>query len=196
MKKLSEPEAPVIRGGYVFDGSGGEPFKADIAVSGGIIEEIGPCRGFQDYAELDARDLLISPGFIDIHSHSDEHLLVDPRSPSNVFQGITTEVIGNCGFSPAPLYGESAVHYQDQIEETPGVKVTWSSCEEFFSLMEAQGLGINCIMLARNGNIRGGVLGYCDRNAGNDNIECMKAHLVEALEQGAWGLCSEGERKI
>ncbi len=190
MKKLSEPEALVIRGGLVYDGSGQAPYKADIAVCRGIIEEIGPCRDMQQAPVIDAQGLLAVPGFIDMHSHSDEHLLIDPRSPSKVFQGITTEVIGNCGFSPAPLYGENAVQYGEELGKTLGINASWTTCADFFALLEEKGLGINCIMLAGNGNIRGGVLGYRDRKAGSDDLQTMKAHLVEALGQGAWGLSS------
>ena len=87
----------VIQGGTVVDGSGAEPRIADIAVRGERIAAIGDLGPINDTPALDARGLIVTPGFIDIHSHSDFTLLADPRSISAVSQGVTLEVVGNCG---------------------------------------------------------------------------------------------------
>src|SRR6185295_14218794 len=96
----------VIRGGTVVDGTGAAPVAADVAVTGGAIAAIGriEARGAR---ELDAAGCLVTPGFIDIHSHSDFTLLVDPRAVSAVHQGVTLEVIGNCGHGCFPIRDES-----------------------------------------------------------------------------------------
>ncbi len=92
----------VIRGGTVHDGSGGDPTVADVAVSEGIIAEVGKIEARAE-REIDAAGYTVAPGFIDIHSHSDFTLLADPRAVSAVHQGVTLEVIGNCGFGCFPI---------------------------------------------------------------------------------------------
>ena len=91
----------VIRNGIVADGTGADPYPADVAVAGGRIERVG--RVGPGVEELDAAGLVVTPGFIDIHSHSDYTLLVDPRAVSAIHQGVTTEVVGNCGHGCFPI---------------------------------------------------------------------------------------------
>ena len=92
----------VIKNGKVLDGTGGDPYYADIAIKDGFINEIGDVKmSYED--ELDASGMFIAPGFIDIHSHSDFTLLVDPRAVSAIHQGVTLEVVGNCGFGCFPI---------------------------------------------------------------------------------------------
>ena len=93
----------VIDGGRVFDGLGGPPASADVGIAGGRIAAIGDLRAAPRRATLDAEGLAVAPGFIDIHSHSDISLLADPRAESGLLQGVTTEIVGNCGHGPAPI---------------------------------------------------------------------------------------------
>src|SRR6476620_10387145 len=93
----------LIRGGTVYDGSGKAPVVADVAVADGRVAEIGHIRPGDAKQVIDANGLAVAPGFIDIHSHSDYTLLIDPRAMSAVAQGVTLEVIGNCGFGCAPI---------------------------------------------------------------------------------------------
>ena len=92
----------VIRNGTVFDGTGSEPTQTDVAIEGGRIAAVGAVES-ADAPELDATGLAVAPGFIDIHSHSDYTLLVDPRAASAIHQGVTLEVVGNCGFGCFPI---------------------------------------------------------------------------------------------
>jgi N-acyl-D-amino-acid deacylase len=92
----------LIRNSQVVDGTGQRRFKADIGIEGSKIVEIGDLKGERAERVIDASGLVASPGFIDMHSHSDFTLLVNPKAESKVRQGVTTEVIGNCGFSAAP----------------------------------------------------------------------------------------------
>ena len=92
----------LIRGGTVYDGSGKAPVEADIAIADGRIVDIGRIAGEAKRSSM-PKGLAVTPGFIDIHSHSDYTLLVDPRAMSAVAQGVTLEVIGNCGFGCAPI---------------------------------------------------------------------------------------------
>jgi urease alpha subunit len=100
-------DCPLI-GGLVVDGTGGRAYRADIGIRRGRIEALGDLGGAPAGERLDARARVICPGFIDMHSHSDLSLLLCPTGDSKIHQGVTTEVVGNCGFSPAPLAGGSA----------------------------------------------------------------------------------------
>ena len=93
----------IIRGGMVVDGSGRPARTADVGIAGDKIEHIGPLDEATGNDEIDAEGLVVSPGFVDIHSHSDFTLLVDPRAQSSVYQGVTTELVGNCGHGCAPI---------------------------------------------------------------------------------------------
>ncbi len=100
----------LIRGGTVFEGMGAPGVEADVAISNGRIRAVGPDSGDKAKRIVDARGLAVAPGFIDIHAHSDYTLPLNPRAGSKIRQGVTTEVVGNCGFSIAPaLPGKSAM---------------------------------------------------------------------------------------
>ncbi len=104
----------LIKGGTIVDGSGSEPFKGDVGIAGDKIVFIHrntelTGQKYQVKAEriIEARDMIVAPGFIDTHAHSEFTLLADPRAEGKICQGITTEINGNCGLSAAPLYGET-----------------------------------------------------------------------------------------
>ena len=97
----------VVAGGTVYDGAGGAPVRADVGISGGAIREIGRIRRSRAAAVAEARGLAVSPGFIDVHDHTDMSLLVNPKAESAVRQGVTTLVSGQCGGSPFPLSDEA-----------------------------------------------------------------------------------------
>jgi N-acyl-D-amino-acid deacylase len=173
-----------IRNGVVIDGTGGEPLHADVGVKGDRIVAIGDVP--EAASEIDAAGKVVAPGFIDIHSHSDFTLLVDPRAASAVHQGVTLEVVGNCGFgcfpllnkelAPKAIYGYSA-----------DVPLTWTGAAGYFERLEEAAPAINVASLAPNGQIRLSVVGLADRPARDDELAQMRYLLDEALEQGAWG---------
>ena len=94
----------ILRGGTVADGLGGEPARADVGVAGDRIAAVGDLSQAAAANEFDATGLLVCPGFIDVHTHSDAYLLVEPGAPSKIRQGVTTEITGNCGASAAPRW--------------------------------------------------------------------------------------------
>ena len=95
-----------ITGGLVFDGTGASGRSADIGITGDAITEIGDLSSAPAGKIIDARGKCVCPGFIDVHSHSDAYLLIQPDAMSKIFQGVTTEIVGQCGASASPLQGE------------------------------------------------------------------------------------------
>lgn len=173
-----------IRNGLVVDGTGAEPVQADVGLRDGRVAVVGAVP--EADREIDAAGKVVAPGFIDIHSHSDFTLLVDPRAASAVHQGVTLEVVGNCGFgcfpllnkelAPKAIYGHSA-----------DVPLTWTSAAGYFERLEQARPAINVASLVPNGQIRLSVVGLADRPAHADELAQMRYLLDEAMEQGAWG---------
>jgi N-acyl-D-amino-acid deacylase len=108
----------VIQGGFIVDGSGCQAFRADVGISNSKIARIGSIDPENGTSLIEAQGHVLAPGFIDIHSHSDITLIVNPKAESKVRQGVTTEVVGNCGGSAAPLRGFAI----DQEAKRYGVK--------------------------------------------------------------------------
>ncbi len=180
----------LIRGGWVYDGAGDEPFIGDVAIGGDRIVAI--TRGGDRFMGkagkiIDAKDLSVSPGFIDTHAHSEFTLLADGRAEGKVSQGVTTEINGNCGLSAAPLYGEAREHREDDMREL-GIRERWSTFEEYFHLLEKSGPAINFAALTGHGNIRASVIGYADRDPDTEEMEQMQTLLRDAVREGAIGL--------
>ncbi len=173
-----------IRNGLVVDGTGAEPVQADIGLSGGRIVTVGAVP--EAATEIDAAGKVVAPGFIDIHSHSDFTLLVDPRAASAIYQGVTTEIVGNCGFGCFPLLNKELAP-KAIYGHSDDVSLTWDSAAGYFERLEEAAPAINVASLAPNGQIRLSVVGLADRPARPDELKQMRYLLDEALEQGAWG---------
>jgi N-acyl-D-amino-acid deacylase len=173
-----------IRGGTVYDGTGAEGRAADVLLEDGRIAAVGQFDA--EAEEVDATGLAVAPGFVDIHSHSDYTLLLDPRAVSAVHQGVTTEVVGNCGFGCFPIRDPRAARraiygYSDELP------VTWSSAGEYFERLEAARPAVNVASLVPNGQLRLAALGLADRPADARELAEMQALLSESLDAGAWG---------
>ena len=176
----------LIRGGAVADGTGREPTPADIGIVGDRIAAIGDLAGSQG-EELDATGLLVAPGFIDIHSHSDYTLLADPRAVSAIYQGVTTEVVGNCGHGCFPIRDRDlalkAIYgYSDSVP------LDWNSASGYFSRLEQAEPALNVVSMVPHGQIRLAVVGLTDRPSTEEELEEMSQLLRTALDEGAWGL--------
>jgi N-acyl-D-amino-acid deacylase len=173
-----------IRNGTVYDGTGAEGRVADVLVEDGRVSGLGQVDA--EAQEIDATGLAVAPGFVDIHSHSDYTLLVDPRAVSAIHQGVTTEVVGNCGFGCFPirdpkLAARAIYGYSDDLP------VTWSSAGEYFETLEAARPAVNVLSLVPNGQLRLAALGLADRPADRAELVDMQALLRESLDAGAWG---------
>jgi N-acyl-D-amino-acid deacylase len=175
----------VIRGGTVLDGGGGAPIKADVAIADGRIVEVGRIRT-QGADEIDAGGLYVAPGFIDIHSHSDYTLLVDPRAMSSAFQGVTLEVVGNCGFGCFPIrnpdLARGNIYGFDQQ-----VPLIWSTPAGYLERLAAARPAVNVLTLVPNGQLRLAAVGSEQRPASPSELDAMQGMLREGLEAGAFG---------
>jgi N-acyl-D-amino-acid deacylase len=192
----------LIKGGLIFDGTGSEPFEADIGISGDRIAFINKKakvksqspsvtrRGEKSEVSanrvIDAKGLAVSPGFIDTHAHSEFTLLADHRAEGKISQGITTEIDGNCGLSAAPLYGEALKQREEDLMEL-GIVERWTTFKGYFDIL-GKGIALNFVTLVGHGNLRACVAGYEDKALNNNEIKKMQALLKEALKEGAIGL--------
>ena len=178
----------IIHNGTIIDGSGGEPFVGSVAVCDGRITQIR--RGLLESAAkstIDATGLYVTPGFIDIHSHSDFTLVVDPRAVSSVTQGVTLEVVGNCGHGCAPI-GDPELTRSNIYGCRTDDDIHWRSMAEYLNVLERGEPAVNVATLVPNGNLRLAVAGLVDRPSSQDELRQSKKMLQQALEEGGFGL--------
>ncbi|MBR3929950.1 MAG: D-aminoacylase [Clostridia bacterium] len=171
----------ILLGGWVIDGTGKAAYKADVAVRDGRISKIGSLE--KDYARvyLDCANLIVSPGFIDSHAHSDTSFLKDSSCASKLYQGITTEITGQCGSSPFPSLKEKL------DKNNPWHFESFSDFVSAFKKSDCS-MATNQAILVGHGSLRAGVIGYENREATKDELEKMKALLRRDLAEGAWGM--------
>lgn len=193
----------MVRGGTVVDGTGNPRFRADVGVKSGAIVAVGDLSAIRAARVLDASHLLVAPGFIDIHSHSDFTLLVDARAQSSIGQGVTTEVIGNCGHGCAPIT-DAAPFRSNIYGYSSDVEVNWRTVGEYLQRLEDARPAVNVAMLVPNGNLRISVVGMAERPAAPHEVRQMARLLEAGLRAGAFGFstgleypaeraCSEAE---
>ena len=170
----------IIRGGTVVDGTGAPGYRADVEVRGGVITAVGAVPDRAGAKVLDARGLTVAPGFIDAHAHSDTTFLLDSSGASKLYQGITSEISGNCGSSPFPA--REAYYGED----------TWKcvSFADFIDRFERGGhrMAVNQAMLVGHGSLRERVIGPADRPVTDKELDTMRDLLRRDLEAGAWGM--------
>ena len=176
----------VISGGTVVDGTGSPPVRADVAVADGRIVDVGRFRRPEGVPCVDAAGCYVAPGFIDIHSHSDFTLVVDPRAVSSVMQGVTLEVVGNCGHGCAPI-GDPARARANIYGIRAGHEIDWRTVGGYLDRLEAQRPAVNVMTLVPNGNLRLAVCEAVDRPSTPDELGKMKRLLVQGMEEGAAG---------
>ncbi len=178
----------VIRGGTVYDGSGGAPFVADLAIERDTIAAIGGLEGARGRVEIDAGGLAVSPGFINMLSWATETLIEDGSSQSDIRQGVTLEVFGE-GWSMGPLnerMKQEAVGQQGDIK----YEIEWTTLAEYLDFLVERGISTNVASFVGATTVRIHELGYEDRPPTAQELERMKALVRHAMEDGAVGLGS------
>ena len=179
----------LIRGGVVFDGSGAPGVVSDVALADGRIAAIGPGRTEPAHRTIDAEGLAVAPGFIDIKTHSDFTLPINPRAESKVRQGVTTEIIGHCGFSVAPALSGKVELLKDYLSAsapwTPFRELTFPQYLDTFPATS-----VNAGMLVGHNTLRLMAMGMDDRAPTSAEMDVMRGLLRDGLDAGALGMSS------
>lgn len=178
----------VVRGGMVLDGTGTPARAVDIGLMGDSIVAIDSIDPAQGRKVLDATGLHVAPGFIDIHSHSDDSIFRYPTADSRVLQGVTTEITGNCGYSAAPIAGEAGSRRREYLAEEYGIEATWDDVASYFEALADCRISVNQALLLGQGVLRENIVGEDDRPATAEERAAMLRAVEEGMDQGAFGL--------
>jgi N-acyl-D-amino-acid deacylase len=184
----SAPFDLIIEHGHVIDGTGAPWYAADVGIRAGRIAAIGRLDQAAAKRRIDAAGRVVAPGFIDMLGQSELTLLVDPKVPSKVFQGITTEITGE-GESAAPV-NDAIARDSAKAYEHYGIKRDWTDFAGYFARLERQGIGINLASYVGATTVREMVVGYADRAATPAELVQMQALVGQAMRQGAVGVSS------
>jgi N-acyl-D-amino-acid deacylase len=174
----------VIRGGTVYDGTGTPGIPADVAVRGDRVVSIGAITE-RGGVEIDATGLAVSPGFIDVHSHDDFAVLTDPQMAFKVMQGVTTDVVGNCGSGVIPF--DAGLRRSRRLD--PGANPpTWDSFRTYLARVDEVAPSCNVAVLIGHGSLRHGAMGLDQRVPTASELDRMRTWVREGAEAGAVGL--------
>lgn len=176
----------VITGGRVVDGTGSPARSADVGIRAGHVAAVGDLGAAPRGRTIDARGMVVAPGFIDMLGQSEQTLLVDPRVPSKIYQGVTTEITGE-GWTIAPVTDAEA---EKDKQEWARLDLTcdWRTFRQYFARLEKQGIGINLGSYVGATTVRSLVLGDDDVQPTAEQLESMKALVRDAMHDGALGL--------
>lgn len=180
----------LLRNGRVVDGTGNPWFFGDVGIKDGVISEVGRSRSKSEHT-VDVRGQVISPGFIDGHCHSDLMILDRPRSEIKLHQGVTTEVLGNCGIAPTPFTRENLDALRSYVEPVLGTtkeEWSWPSVDQYMEALARARPSENVATYVGHGTLRIAVMGFEDRPASAKELDRMKRSLEEGLQAGAIGL--------
>jgi N-acyl-D-amino-acid deacylase len=174
--------------GQILDGNGSPAIDASVAVKDGKIAQIGRLDQATAKRVIDAAGLVVAPGFIDLHSHSDFTLLVEGNAQSKIRQGVTTEILGESE-SAGPVLGPAVDEFDKNLKPT-GVKRDWKTLGEYFARVERQHISVNIASYVGSGQVRADVIGYTNRPAHDDEMDAMKQLVEQAMREGALGVAS------
>ena len=178
----------LIRGGSVVDGSGAPARRADVAVEGDRIAAVAPSLAGEAARVVEATGHVVAPGFVDMHSHSDLFYFACPSAESKIRQGVTTEVVGMCSFSQAPVRPEQQAlvkGWVGGIGLTPELR--WETFGQYLDMLRSVRPAVNVAHFVGHGALRIAAMGFDARPAEAGEIKTMERHLGEALDAGAWG---------
>jgi N-acyl-D-aspartate/D-glutamate deacylase len=175
----------IIRGGQVVDGTGVAAVRADVGIRGDRITAIGQLTGQTARQVIDATGLIVAPGFIDLHTHSEMPLLADGTAQSKVRQGVTLDITGE-STSAAPRDGLPA-------EAQDGLSADWTTFTGYFDRLERQGISMNTIAHVSSEQVRRVVMGYDPRPATAQEVKRMTDLVARSMQEGAWGLVTRFE---
>lgn len=185
-----------IINGMVIDGTGRQRYRADVGILGDRIAAIGDLQAVEGAQTIDAEGKVISPGFIDIHTHSDISLLVDPLASAKLHDGVTTEVIGNCGIGVAPVnetYKKDLITYLGTrlVGSIPiQLELPWTNMDSYLNRMQEASPAVNVVPLLAQGVIRINEMGFSKAHPDADAMKRMKAEIAESMEAGCVGFSS------
>jgi N-acyl-D-aspartate/D-glutamate deacylase len=179
----------LITGGTVVDGTGAPGRRADVAISAGHVEAVGDLGDHPAARVLDATGSVVCPGFVDVHTHSDLTLLSSPAAHSKIRQGVTTEVVGNCGLGVTPVVADRAAlrAAAGYLDLDPEIEWTWDDLPGYLAALDQARPSVNVAVLAAHIPLRAGVVGFEDRPAEAGELDRMCGLLDEALAAGAAG---------
>ncbi|MDF7806881.1 D-aminoacylase [Pontiellaceae bacterium B12219] len=190
-----------ITNGAVYDGTPENVKHCDIGINDGVVTKMGELSASEAKKTVDAAGLTVCPGFIDAHSHSDTYLLLEPGAASKVYQGITTEICGNCGASAAPLNGDYKMP-SDWLDKdysrlrtpnsrpAPAANPPWKTVADYRERYAEAQPAINVALLIGHNTLHAGICGYEPRAATPDEMKTMLQTLEQAFDEGAIGLSS------
>ena len=180
----------LIKNGTVVDGLSDKAWKADVGIVGERIQAIGDFGSTQARTIIDAMGKAVTPGFIDIHSHTDAvELLINPKGESKIRQGVTLEVSGNCGGSSFP-YKKEVSEDEKRFSKRYGLERDWVDLAGYLARVQKTGMAFNYITLVGQGTIRNYVMNEDRRKPTAAELELMQKLVAEAMEQGAFGMSS------
>lgn len=181
----------LFKNARIVDGTGNPSFYGDVGVENDRISAVGTLFSLDARQTLDLAGLALSPGFIDLHTHSDFTLPLSPRAASMVRQGVTTQLVGNCGFSPFPVAPERLdmlKAYSAFIDA--GLSWEWRSLTDYATLLESQPLASNVALQVGHGTVRIAVMGFDNRPPTDSELSAMEKLVGQAMEEGAFAFSS------
>ena len=179
----------IIKNGTVVDGISNKSYRADIGILGEYIKKVGDLQKANASKVIDATDRFVSPGFIDIHTHTDTEILINPKAESKIRQGVTTELGGNCGSASFPMKQPISESAKRRAERN-NITMDWTDLKGFHAAIARQGTALNHATLIGQGTVRSFVMGDDQREPTAEELETMKRVIAEAMEQGAFGISS------
>ncbi len=190
--QAAEPAPPppaydtILRGGTIYDGSGGKPYVGDVAIRGDRIAKVGDLGPATAKSEIDVKGLAVAPGFINMLSWATESLLVDGRAQSDIRQGVTLEVFGE-GWSMGPI---NPAMRKEMLADQGDLKfeIPWTTLGEYLEHLERKGIAVNVASFVGATTVRIHEIGYADRPPSPEELERMKALVRQGMEEGAFGL--------